>query len=570
MDEERAFAVHPHLAVRLAVGLVQGIALYLLLEAERHHLFPTTQQMALVFVFAFVPILFLQGLGTVRLSRLLVWCAVAAAVAAGLGYYAAWRDTGAQFSGGRFAAGLFLAPGLFIAHALVLGGDADRRFMATYPTHFDVAWKLALQLVLVAMFEIAFWLLLLLGAVLFNMIGLSFLRELIGHDWFIYPATALVVAGGFHLTDMQPAIVRGMRNLVLVLFSWLLPLMTLLAAGFLCALPFTGLEPLWRTGHASGELLGATAVLVILINAMFQDGRGEHPAVLRYAGIIAAVALVPLAELAGYALVLRVQQYGWTTDRVATAATVLVAGFYAIGYAVSGGAAWRSAEADRALEFRRLSFGIGGVAVPVLAHRRSGPHRGEQPGGAAAIGRGQCGEIRFQLSAVQRPALRPGGAGQAGPLRQCRDRPPCPRGAGRHFCTALGSRPQIEPAMLGAIAVYPKGKSLPVPFAAQKWTRGQWRLSDRQLRPADQSQSGDSGRHGDAGGQTGVRGGGGRFRWRRQGRCIADFAVFENRQYGVFQRRTVPRRRSRRLAQRRRLWNIPIAKAIWKPCGPAR
>ncbi|HEX3756535.1 MAG TPA: hypothetical protein VHV26_15805, partial [Rhizomicrobium sp.] len=261
MHEQRTFDVHPYLAARLAVGLVQGIALYLLIEADRSKVWPATEPMvreALWNALLFIPLLFQQGLGIIRLPRLLIWCGVAVAVVAALSGYGAWRELtvrGVGWDGSRFALSVFMAAGLFISQALIEGGDIDRRFMALYPTHFDVAWKMALQLILAALFEGAFWLLLWLGTALFELLGLSFLRHLITHNWFAWPATALVVAGGIHLTDVQPSLVRGMRGVVLALFSWLLPLLTLLAAGFLAALPFAGLHPLWHFGHASGEML---------------------------------------------------------------------------------------------------------------------------------------------------------------------------------------------------------------------------------------------------------------------------------------------------------------------------
>jgi hypothetical protein len=34
-----------------------------------------------------------------------------------------------------------VAAALFIAHSLVVAGDADRAFVATYPHYFDVSWK---------------------------------------------------------------------------------------------------------------------------------------------------------------------------------------------------------------------------------------------------------------------------------------------------------------------------------------------------------------------------------------------------------------------------------------------
>jgi hypothetical protein len=330
-------------AIRLATGLLQGLALYFLIDASNRHAWPSTDAVvnrALFMVFFFVPLIAMQGVSLVRLSRLIAWAVVATIISAGLGAYSAWREmtgTPGAFSAGAIVLAFFVAGGFFIAHALVVGGDTDRRFMATYPTHFDVAWKLALQLVLTLFFILAFWALLWLGAVLFQLIGLSFLSTLISHSWFAVPATGLMVAGGLHLTDMQAGLVRGMRTLVLALFSWLLPLITALVIGFLAALIFTGLQPLWRTGHASAQLLSAAACLIILINAVYQDGMKERAptAALKYSGIAAALALVPVVLLAAYAIGLRVVQYGWSADRVIAAACTLIAGFYAAGYAAS-------------------------------------------------------------------------------------------------------------------------------------------------------------------------------------------------------------------------------------------
>src|SRR5690348_7105618 len=126
-----------------------------------------------------------------------------------------------------------------------------------------------------------------------------------------------------------------MRALVHVLLSWLLPLMALFVAGFLASLPFTGLAPLWATRFATGLLLTTSAALVVLINAVHQDGQQEHapPRVLRLAASLAALMLVPLMVIAAYALGLRVAQHGWTTDRIIAAASLVVAGCYALGYA---------------------------------------------------------------------------------------------------------------------------------------------------------------------------------------------------------------------------------------------
>jgi hypothetical protein len=57
--------------------------------------------------------------------------------------------------------------------------------------------------------------------------------------------------------------------------------------------------------------------------------------VLRYAGALAVIALLPLVGIAAYALSLRVGQYGWTPERIIACACVLVAACYALGYAIA-------------------------------------------------------------------------------------------------------------------------------------------------------------------------------------------------------------------------------------------
>lgn len=228
----------------------------------------------------------------------------------------------------------FLPVGFYIAHALVLAAVRDSRNVATYPSYFEVAWKLIIQIMFALLFVGVLWLILWLGANLFMLIKLSFLHDLLQRPWFCVTATTFAFATALHMTDVRPGIVRGIRSLLLVLMSWLLPITTLIVGGFLLSLLFAGLEPLWATRHATSVLLGATAVLVLLINATFQGGElGTQVTVfLRIVARVACVLLLPMTLIAIYALTLRVDQYGWTTDRIIAAACLLVASCYACGY----------------------------------------------------------------------------------------------------------------------------------------------------------------------------------------------------------------------------------------------
>jgi len=107
------------------------------------------------------------------------------------------------------------------------------------------------------------WLVLTLGAQLFELVKLAFLTKLMRESWFAIPVTAFAFACAMHLTDVRPAIVRGIRSLLLVLLSWLLPVAVLLIGGFLATLPFTGvLKDRLRIGFG-GYLPPTTALRVI-------------------------------------------------------------------------------------------------------------------------------------------------------------------------------------------------------------------------------------------------------------------------------------------------------------------
>jgi hypothetical protein len=104
----------------------------------------------------------------------------------------------------------------------------------------DVAWKHGIQLVLAASFVGAFWLLLLLRAELFRMIGIRALFDFMHRPWFAGPATIVALTYAIRATDARAELVRGVRTLTLTLLAWLLPMML--------ALPL----PFWRRFHSPG------------------------------------------------------------------------------------------------------------------------------------------------------------------------------------------------------------------------------------------------------------------------------------------------------------------------------
>jgi hypothetical protein len=340
---------------RLGVGLAQGLVLYLLYRAGMDYAWPASVPLLfvpLLLVALLVPVILASSLGHMNRRQVLIWVCTAAAIVAALGFYDIWRvsDLAAPAPYPSPADGkpiakvpshpltVFLVVGFFIAHSLVLAGVRERRRIASYESHFEIAWKLIIQLGFSAAFVGVVWMVLQLGAELFMLVKLDFLRELTRKSWFVIPVITFAFSCAMHLTDVRPVIVQGIRTLLLVLMSWVLPVITLIVGAFILSLPFTGLAPLWATRHAGVVLLGAAGAFVVLINAAWQDGTSAASVarLIRASARVASLLLVPIVAIAIRALALRVGDYGWTVDRVIAAACLLVASCYAAGYA--GGA----------------------------------------------------------------------------------------------------------------------------------------------------------------------------------------------------------------------------------------
>lgn len=324
---------------RLAIGLFQGLALFLMFKAVEHQVWPATTlatYQALLVPLLFAPLAAIHAVSHLPRRALAMWLGIIILVCVLVGLFDGLRVSGA-LSQETWEPGPILfatAVGLFIAEALVLAGVNEGKPIASYAVYFDAAWKHGIQVAAAAGFVGALWLLLFLGSRLFELIKLSFLKDLIEQAWFAIPITAMALAVAIHHTDVRHSLVRGIRTLALTLLSWLLPLLALIVAGFLLSLPFTGLEPLWETNFATGFVLMIAGALIILINAAYQDGLPDTraPTALHWVMTVAAALPAPLIAIAAYALTLRVQQYGWTAERVYALACIVVGACYSAGY----------------------------------------------------------------------------------------------------------------------------------------------------------------------------------------------------------------------------------------------
>ncbi len=474
---------------RLAAGLVQGFILYLLYHAVENKVWTPGNSWLLdilLLVVGFVPVFLIIGLGHMPAKSLWRWLIPAALALAMLAYYDWWRSFGAPdwrrsetVVGARYPSVELLIhvwAGFFIAKSMVLAASMDRKRIASYHSYFESSWKLLIQIAFAVVFTGVFWLVLQLGASLFEMIKLNFLKDILEKSWFAIPVTTFAFAYALHITDVRTGIVSGIRSLLLVLLSWILPVSVLLIAGFLFALPFTGLEPLWATKQATALLLVAAALLVVLINAAFQDGgvAKEVAKLIKFSALAASMCLVPLVAIASYALSLRVGQYGWTTDRLVAAFCVVMAACYATGYlwASLRSPEWMSkvASVNVVAAFVAL-FLLFAIFSPLLD-----PARISVNSQLAQLNSGKISAAKFDYEYLHFEGKRFGNAA----LNELAGRK-----SGKDASViamkaraALEKKNSWEPAvapnkanMLANITVWPKGSVLPASFINQDWKK---------------------------------------------------------------------------------------------------
>lgn len=459
---------------RIGTGLAQGLALWALTEIIDGKAGLTANHVllgALEAVAVFAPFVVLAGLADMRRRTLALWGVAVAIVLAGLGAHDIGRrvaQTGAQWLAPETM--VFLAAALFIAHHLVAGADADRRPVARFATYFDLAWKHGVQLALSVGFVGVFWIVLFLGGALFKLIGITLIADVIDKPWFAFPATGTMFAAAVQLTDVRHGLIRGIRTVALTLLSWLLPVLVVLVGAFMASLPFTGLEPLWKTKSAAAILLSAAAIMVILINAAYQDGEPDEatPLVLRWAARIGALLLVPLVAVAAYAVWLRVGQYGLTPDRIIATACVIAGVCYAIGYSVAAGlpGAWM-----KPLEITNIVTAVVVVGlILALFSPLADPARLSVNDQMARIAAGKIAPdkvdyafLRFESQRYGQDALKALGArgGEVG--KRARD------ALAQTNRSEEAPKPDLAPANLSGVTVWPKGKVLPPSFLATKW-----------------------------------------------------------------------------------------------------
>jgi hypothetical protein len=328
-SEDRDWPARPW--IMAAIGAVGGLIIHLLTDGHTGYrdTFPVWKQAATAFtVVATIAFLLTAELRrwTWAIAFALGWGAVIALV----GWYTAQYNRNGEIMEFPFLSGILA---VLIAAPLFQTVRDEGAWRFPYPRVHRHAWTDAVIGAAGLAFTGITFLLAWLIASLFDVIGIEAIKELLKEEWFGWMLAGLAFGGAVGILRERDALVATLQKLVTVVFAVLAPVMAVALAAFLLSLPFTGLKGLWESDiPATPMLLLAGAGAILLVNAVIGDGRDERsPNIwLQRAALILLLCILPLATLAGLSMGERINQYGWTPERIWGVVAVAIAIAYGL------------------------------------------------------------------------------------------------------------------------------------------------------------------------------------------------------------------------------------------------
>jgi hypothetical protein len=315
------------------IGAATGVALWALVYGLDHGLL--NKQLALV-LFAFVGTFGATTLamaGPIGLLRAARNGAALALAVAGLAALASLRYSDAE--------DFFNTPMPMLA-VMTVGGlpvpfliAAARPGWRDYPALFLESWSTVVRYAAAIAFTGLTWAVIDLSDAVLNLVGI----ELIG-DLTDEPVVVMVLIGailGFGMAVVHEMAALLSPYLVMRVFRMLLPVVLAVMVIFLAALPFRGLDGLFRDLSPAVLLLAMVAAGVSLVSITVDQSDAEAAASPLFRRTAQGMALlVPvLAGVAVWALWLRVVDYGWSPERLFLAVVGLIGLAYGLIYAVA-------------------------------------------------------------------------------------------------------------------------------------------------------------------------------------------------------------------------------------------
>ncbi|WP_395304849.1 DUF4153 domain-containing protein [Enterobacter sp. ECC-019] len=329
--------------VVVLAGALQGVICYLIMWYIEYTKLSSNTLWLTCVVPATVVMTTTLSLSMTSFRKSFLWLSlgIIGAIVAGMGGWLKWSVAGLESWDTRDAM-LFFGFHLLLMTFLMLPwlqrcletGSTD----SFYSEFFDRNWNNVLTLLLIFVSNGLFWLLLFLWAELFELIGIQFFDRLFFHsDWFISVAIGVVSASVAVLARMQVRLIRALQNLLTLIATGLLPLMAALALLFIGALPVVGFDAISARISAAGLLTALALLQLFLVTIVWHPQRQTLPYYALINGMVRlAVTFVPAYPvLAGWALWLRISQYGWSPERLYGALITMVALVWAVGFCVS-------------------------------------------------------------------------------------------------------------------------------------------------------------------------------------------------------------------------------------------
>lgn len=318
----------------LVLGAVQGLLLY---WVDKGAAFDDHKMVAegLETFLVLAPISFVLLVRTDRVKETAIYALSLSAVLGAIEYFGRSR-AGLEGYLARDFAFAFVVSGLWIAFAGATYFPTWRdsgKFPPPYAGLFTHAWNNLMILAVSAAFLGGGWLILLLWSELFKIIGIDFFNTLFFRkDWFGAAFTFATIGFGIAFVRELEKVVYAVRGLVLGLCAILAVALAAIGTGFVLALPFTGLQPLWGTGRAAVILMWVVVLVALGAVAVTREGAdGEPPnPLVNWTMMAGLLAVSVLSLIALYALYLRIGQYGLTPDRVYAVTGVLGAAIFAL------------------------------------------------------------------------------------------------------------------------------------------------------------------------------------------------------------------------------------------------
>ncbi len=359
-----------------------------------------------------------------------------------------------------FAAGVVATA---LALPLLQAGFHRRRFATPYREVYHHVWTDAISAAGTVAFTGLSWVVLALMSELFHLLEIDLLRDAMNEGWFGLSFTGLAAGAALGTIRNQIKVLATMQTVVLLVASLLAVPLAVGLVIFLLATAVSGPQVLWdATRSATPLLLACAAGSFVLANAIARqdDAAMTKNRVMRVAGWALAAVILPLAVFAAFSMGLRLNQYGFSPERlwglVAIVVAVACGLIYWIALARGRKAGWAGKVRTATFHFGLVVCGLALLlALPILdfgaISTRNQLARLES--GKVAVDEFDFYALRWDFGASGKRALNRLAADPNDAIRQA-----------AHAALTATSRPFLVPEegrFAGEFKVYPEGSPLP-------------------------------------------------------------------------------------------------------------